>query len=82
VTDEADKPRMRIDYGSLQIHESRSHIRVVILKGAPDTVRDHLFCHGFKKRQDGAWERPNSPDTIFTAQAICKTFFPTSKETT
>lgn len=75
-----DKTRMVVDYGGLQIHESRSHIRVVILKGAPNTVRDHLHIAGFRKAQDGAWERPNCPAAIFSAQLIGRTFFPTSRE--
>jgi len=77
LTVDPDKTRMVVDYGGLQIHESRSHIRVIILKGAPDTVRDHLRIHGFKMRQDGTWERANSPDAIFCAQAIGRTFFHT-----
>lgn len=76
---EADKPRMVIDYGGLQIWDARHDIRVVLKGEPPRGVKGCLRVEGFRQVRDGVWTRPNTPDAIFTAQHIGATFFTTDK---
>lgn len=70
----ADKTRIVIDYGGVQIEDARDNIRVVVKGETPKGMRACLRVEGFKAASDGAWERRNSPDAIFKAQEIVTLF--------
>jgi len=76
----ADKPRLVIDYGGLQIHESRYAVRLLLIGKPPLGLTARLREDGFTRRADGTWDRPNNPHSIFAAQAIGRTFFKEGKD--
>lgn len=73
---DADKPRVVVDYGGMQILDARENIRVVLKGKPPRGVRWCLKDAGFRpSERETVWNRPASPDAIFQAQNIGNTFF-------
>jgi hypothetical protein len=78
-----DAARFVASYSGMQIHESRSELRVVLIGKPPEGLRRRLRDAGFRSRRAGTeFHRANNTDAIFTAQAIGHEFFLTNRETT
>lgn len=73
---EADKPRLVVDYGGLQIWDARENIRVVLKGKPPRGIRWCLKDAGFRpSERETVWNRPACPDAIMQAQSIGTIFF-------
>lgn len=77
----SSEPRVVINYSGMQVLDAREHVQIRLTASPAKGLRTQLRAAGFKPMPGGTtWQRPHTPDAIFKAQGIGRTFFKPEQE--